>query len=95
LVDALAPVYGVPRGDVEAGVSGFVGELLAEGLVVEGEGEGSVVTLSGGAVDGPFAPRLEKYTDMQDLVLIDPVHQVDAAGWPAAPEGAGAREANA
>jgi hypothetical protein len=97
LVDVLAPVYGVPRAEVEAGVSEFVEELLGEGLVVAVEGGvGAVVSgpVAGGA--GPFVPRLEKYTDMQDLVLIDPVHQVDAAGWPpAAPEGAGAREANA
>ena len=28
------------------------------------------------------APSLEKYTDMQDLVLLDPVHEVDQTGWP-------------
>jgi hypothetical protein len=28
-------------------------------------------------------PLLEKYTDMQDLVLLDPVHEVDSTGWPA------------
>jgi len=25
---------------------------------------------------------VEKYTDMQDLVLLDPVHEVDERGWP-------------
>jgi hypothetical protein len=25
---------------------------------------------------------LNKYTDMQDLLLLDPIHEVDAAGWP-------------
>jgi len=27
-------------------------------------------------------PALKKYTDMQDLLLLDPIHDVDAAGWP-------------
>jgi len=27
-------------------------------------------------------PQLEEYTDMQELLLIDPVHQVDDEGWP-------------
>jgi hypothetical protein len=27
-------------------------------------------------------PVLNKYTDMQDLLLLDPIHEVDAAGWP-------------
>jgi hypothetical protein len=36
------------------------------------------------APDGEFAgPRLEKFTDMQHLILLDPVHEVDAGqGWP-------------
>ncbi len=36
----------------------------------------------------PFsAPRLEKYTDMRDYLLVDPLHDVDERGWPApAPE---------
>ena len=25
---------------------------------------------------------LGKYTDMQELLLLDPVHEVDEAGWP-------------
>ncbi|PYM09398.1 MAG: pyrroloquinoline quinone biosynthesis protein PqqD [Candidatus Rokuibacteriota bacterium] len=31
----------------------------------------------------PFrAPDLQKYTDMRDMLLLDPVHDVEAAGWP-------------
>jgi hypothetical protein len=28
------------------------------------------------------APALFKYTDMQDLLLLDPIHEVDDTGWP-------------
>lgn len=28
-------------------------------------------------------PLIEKYTDMQALLLLDPIHQVDESGWPA------------
>jgi hypothetical protein len=38
-----------------------------------------------GAANGkaPFAPPvLHKYTDMQDLLLLDPIHEVDETGWP-------------
>ena len=28
------------------------------------------------------APALAKFTDMQDLLLLDPIHDVDEAGWP-------------
>jgi hypothetical protein len=27
-------------------------------------------------------PALFKYTDMQDLLLLDPIHEVDVTGWP-------------
>lgn len=27
-------------------------------------------------------PTLEKYVDMQEMLLADPIHDVDTAGWP-------------
>jgi hypothetical protein len=27
-------------------------------------------------------PKLEKYTDMEDLLLLDPIHDVQEVGWP-------------
>lgn len=27
-------------------------------------------------------PILQKYSDMQDLLLLDPIHEVDQSGWP-------------
>lgn len=30
-------------------------------------------------------PQLNKCTDLQDLLLVDPIHEVDATGWPALP----------
>ncbi len=31
---------------------------------------------------GWLAPELERFTDMQDLLLLDPVHDTSEAGWP-------------
>ncbi len=80
-------------------VSSFVAQLRAEGLVVDADAGASPTIASGGGNDTKVAfavPTIEKYTDMQDLVLIDPVHQVDATGWPnALPDGAVAQDANA
>jgi hypothetical protein len=31
----------------------------------------------------PFgAPTLQRYDDMQDLIMLDPIHDVDESGWP-------------
>jgi hypothetical protein len=63
-------------------------ELQAEGLVTSVSAE---EPLGPSPIDrdrrGPFVPPLlEKHTDMQDLILIDPVHEVEARGWPHAAE---------
>ncbi len=37
--------------------------------------------------DGQFEmPSIERFSDMQDLLLLDPIHDVDEAGWPNLPK---------
>ena len=89
LVDALAVRYAGPRSEIEKAVTRFVSELAEEGLVAGVETEDGArpdLARQPNGVSGlPFEPpRVEKYTDMQDLVLLDPVHQVDDTGWPRA-----------
>jgi hypothetical protein len=67
-------------------VSGaFLDALVAEGLVVQvdaPEAHGAAPELP--VVRGPLPePRLEKFDDMQQLILLDPVHEIDETmGWP-------------
>jgi Coenzyme PQQ synthesis protein D (PqqD) len=93
IAEALGSVFDCSRAELERGVTQFLDELLREGLVADaGTGVGTPRTLQlseNGQTRRPFEmPMLEKYTDMQDLVLIDPVHQVDEAGWPRRPDAA-------
>lgn len=80
--------YEAPRDDIESAVLGFVAELEREDLVVrDAARHGSIHLSSAGApmtVATAFRPpKLEKHTDMQDLILLDPVHEVDTQrGWP-------------
>jgi Coenzyme PQQ synthesis protein D (PqqD) len=65
----------------------LLAELERERLIRADEGEAAAVAPSASddrAARLPFAaPVLEKHTDMQDLILLDPVHEVGAAeGWP-------------
>jgi hypothetical protein len=89
IVDALTMRYASPRSEMESAVTRFVSELAEEGLVAGVEtGDGARPDLAqqpNSVSELPFEPpRVEKYTDMQDLVLLDPVHQVDDTGWPRA-----------
>ncbi|WP_031499743.1 PqqD family protein [Bryobacter aggregatus] len=60
----------------------FFAELLAEGLI-RVEPRSAAETVKSIPFSTYQAPALEKYTDMQDLLLLDPVHDVDETGWPA------------
>ena len=87
LAEALSARYETNGHDVELAVTEFLGRLHEEGLVtaVEASPPPTLVapTLEPNGQPRAFvAPVLDKYTDMQDLVLIDPVHEVSGAGWP-------------
>lgn len=83
-------------------VSAFIGRLCGEGLLVEvsGDDDGAVppreVTRDDqdGIARPAFAPpAFDKYNDLQELLLADPIHEVGEGGWPTQlpPEARGAR----
>lgn len=94
IVVELGRRYDADENDVRRGVDELLRRLADERLVVPCEDGDAVRTTSPGpetAERPPFrAPRLEKFTDMQDLILLDPVHEVDARGWPHLPDRHGA-----
>jgi Coenzyme PQQ synthesis protein D (PqqD) len=72
--------------ELRDGLRTLLAELEREGLIRAEEGaapaERSVASSNGGARVPFRPPALEKHTDMQDLILLDPVHEVGARGWP-------------
>jgi len=64
----------------------FTADLQAEGLISPLQSAaGSGVLLGESAEDGivPFtSPKFEKYSDMEELLLVDPIHEVSPQGWP-------------
>lgn len=84
--------YDAPQGAIESAVTQFVAELTAAQLIVTDAREGeSSAGVPAPATNGDraawSAPTLSVFTDMQDIILLDPVHEVDARGWPHAPAG--------
>jgi hypothetical protein len=57
----------------------FLDYLVSEGLV---DIDNSAPSLS--PIDGQVSgvPEYSKYDDMKDLLLLDPIHEVDKKGWP-------------
>src|SRR5271168_4334958 len=88
LAARLATRYEAEPALVQRSVGAFVDELVSEGLLTPAESVSAPVAQHGEAVPEPAAaefvePMLHKYTDMQEFMLVDPLHDVEAdAGWP-------------
>src|SRR5438876_8975877 len=72
--------------DIAPSVEEFVHELVEENLIVE-DSDGAAKNVRQARAKffalGQFErPMLQKYSDMQDLLLLDPIHEVDEMGWP-------------
>jgi hypothetical protein len=72
--------------EIEEGVRVLCGELLREGLIVPTEAQGkdaSGADVRATARCRPYRrPVFEKFTDMRELLLLDPIHELDEMGWP-------------
>ena len=64
----------------------FLESLVKENLIVPAESElADVAPLSKSDSSKKLEyerPVLESYADMQELLLLDPIHEVDEMGWP-------------
>jgi hypothetical protein len=87
---ALRARYEGEVGEIDEKVGALFAQLAEVNLVVadpNGGGNGPVVAEQAATGDGngkaPFvAPGFERYTDMQDYFLLDPIPEVSPEGWP-------------
>lgn len=84
-VDAISRRYEGESDEIKAAVQNLVGEFEAADLVVRGVGDAPSPELNHAGIGSKpafVAPVLHGYSDMRDLLLIDPIHDVDQTGWP-------------
>jgi len=72
---------------IQDSVGRLLQQLSAEGLLAPRTGaDGEQEAVAGWPPDqppAPFqAPSLQKYTDMTELLLLDPIHDVNGQAWP-------------
>jgi hypothetical protein len=90
IVERLQMLYTAEASDIEAAVARFLQELVSDRLIAPiengaAQSASGVVSQEAVAAEDRAAfvtPRLERYTDMQEIILLDPVHKVDSQGWP-------------
>jgi hypothetical protein len=83
--------YECSKAEEENAVNAFIAQLQEEGLIIAVDDKSAASLLPQNwkeqitvkEIKAVFnAPVLSKYTDMKDLLLLDPIHEVDATGWP-------------
>jgi len=83
--EALGFRYEGDSEEIHRVATAFIEKLIGEELVVlvEDAERAEVPTPATHSRRTTFRmPELQKYTDMRDMLLLDPVHDVEAAGWP-------------
>ncbi len=85
LVAGVAADYAGERERIAAGIAAFVRHLQEEQLITASQGTDES-RRAGAATAAPVRaysdPVLQKYTDMEQLLLADPIHEVEESGWP-------------
>ncbi len=84
MATSLAARYDAPAAQIEQDLVIFIGQLLSQSMVVAIDGPPAPASAAVrlGNLAPYTAPVLESFSDLEGLVLIDPVHDVEAAGWP-------------
>jgi hypothetical protein len=72
----------LPPAEIDADINRFVDYLCTEN-VLQPAPDAVPKNIPGLAPAVDFAvPQVQKFTDMQELMLLDPIHEVAEAGWP-------------
>ena len=89
IVQALVNQYDASPNVIQDSLDQLIISLMTEELIVAATSEMtvaevvSIATVDALTAKKPFlAPVLSKYDDMQELLLVDPIHDVNESGWP-------------
>jgi hypothetical protein len=90
IVSRLVNSYSGEKEEIEAATLRLLEELQQEELIAPQDSapqagstpDADSADKNNGDKPAFEAPILQKFTDMQALLLLDPIHEVDSAGWP-------------
>lgn len=85
-IDWLAGHFTADAAAIPAQVEAFVATLVEKQLLIEVAERDKAGELPAIALAAWQAPVAESFDDLQELLLLDPVHDVTEAGWPHRPD---------
>lgn len=85
----LLSIYDLPESELHSEINQFINQLLETKIIKESDKSEK------NELDSPcptekrtfISPVLETFSDMQEILLLDPVHDVDKDGWPISNKG--------
>jgi hypothetical protein len=83
IIKRLSEHYQIDPLKVSEDIVSFVEQIKNEGLIKPVQ-ESRQATDTDKPLGSYAAPKFEIFSDMQEILLLDPVHDVDASGWPLA-----------
>ncbi len=87
IAGVLGQSFDASAAQIEADLSGFIESLRSNGLVRAADAA-SAAAVTGTPPPPPSqrapygSPQMNAYTDMKDLLMLDPIHDVADEGWP-------------
>ncbi len=92
LAAALGARFAVEPETARRDAAAFLAQLEKEALIRPADAGAPGEAIAPAAGRAPYAPPvLERFSDLQDLLLLDPIHDVGAQGWPHRPPAGGER----
>lgn len=85
IVAAVTAVHAAGAEAAGPAVGLFLERLRDEQLIVETAVAGEAPAAPAAPLQPYAPPVLERFSDLQDLLLLDPIHDVGAQGWPHRP----------
>ena len=88
IITEIVEGYEGSREEIETAVSQMLQKLQEEEIIVVDETEKAPLIDRESKTNGNREkqifepPVLQKYTDMEELLALDPIHEVDEMGWP-------------
>jgi Coenzyme PQQ synthesis protein D (PqqD) len=89
---ALGQAFDAPAAQIDADLAAFIESLRSNGLVRAGDAASPATAATGHRPPAapaqrlPYSsPQMNAYTDMKDLLMLDPIHDVADEGWPMRP----------
>jgi hypothetical protein len=84
-VAQLCAAYDGGEAVIRAETDAFLAKLMAEKLIEPTDAAaGSAAQTAAGPARPWATPAIQKYTDMEEMLQLDPIHEVDEMGWPQA-----------